>query len=65
MERVVTGQWWRGLKAPWMWHLRTRSGGLGSAGGTTALKDLRGLFQPEEFCDFLPIETLKMEDAPR
>lgn len=38
MERVVTGQWWRGLKAPWMWHLRTGFGGLGSAEETTGLR---------------------------
>lgn len=63
-ERVVTGQWWRSLKAPWMWHLRTGSGGLSSAGETTGLKDIRGLFQPKESCNSLPTETLKMEDAP-
>lgn len=31
MERVVTGQWWRGLKAPWM-SMRTGSGALAVLG---------------------------------
>lgn len=37
---------WKGLKATWMWHLRTGvCGGPGTA--------LKGLFQPKYFCDFV------------
>lgn len=52
------------FKSPADVALEDRVWYLGSAGGTTGLKNLRGLFQLKEFCDSLPIETLKMEDAP-
>lgn len=41
----------RCLKDIKLWHLGTWfSGALGTAGGMVGLNNLRGLFQPKQFC---------------
>lgn len=48
----MSHQPWCYLEAVWTWHLGTWvSGGLGTAGGTVGLDDLRGLLQALQFCD--------------
>lgn len=53
------GQWWtphpwRELKSLWIWYLGTWiSDGFGTPGRMVGLDDLRGLFQPRQYSDFL------------
>jgi len=50
------GQWgsphpWRGSENVWMWHLGTWFSRCGGVGVTVGPDDLRGLSQPDWFCD--------------